>query len=50
MKTRQEVFYDFLLALASNPKVLETDSNPNHSVSNAWELATLLTDAYFELA
>lgn len=48
MKTRQEVIYDFLLALASNSKVIETQSSPNHAVDNAWELANLLTNKYFE--
>jgi hypothetical protein len=48
MKTRQEIVYDFLLVLASNPKVVETDSSPKHAVDNAWDLANLLTDKYYE--
>ena len=48
MKTRQEIFYDFLLALTANPKVVEGNSSIKHRVDTAWELATALTDKYFE--
>jgi hypothetical protein len=48
VKTRQEIFYDFLLALTANPKVVEGNSSIKHRVDTAWELATALTDKYFE--
>ena len=48
VKTRQEIFYDFLLALTANPKVVESDSSIKYTVETTWELATALTDKYFE--
>jgi hypothetical protein len=48
MKTRQEILYEFLLALSVNPSVVDGDMSTNFAVEAAWELANALTDRYFE--
>jgi hypothetical protein len=45
MKTRQEMIYDFMVALASNPAVF----NPEEKIldeQNVWECACELADKY----
>ena len=48
MKTRQEILYDFMVALSSNPSIASSDISPAYSAEAVWELANALTNRYFE--
>ena len=45
MKTRQEMIYDFMVALAANPAVFNTEVNVLDE-QNVWECACELADKY----
>lgn len=45
MKTRQEMIYEFMLALASNPAVFNVENNFMDE-QNVWECACELADKY----
>lgn len=46
MKTRQEMIYDFMVALASNAEM--TQAEDERAASNIYKLAAALADKYLE--
>jgi hypothetical protein len=48
MKTRQEMIYDFMLALASNPKVIDEEDLVEDAANWVYQLAESLANEYLE--
>jgi hypothetical protein len=48
MKTRQEMIYDFMLALASNPSVIDEDDSIQDASEWVYMLANSLANEYLE--